>query len=435
MSKLITLNGVNEEDILNKLFSSELIVYEDIQGSNIWVNWNGKEFTIKPKSISNKPINLVDLAMQNYYNKAMDYFNSLDKRVKSLLNKNWWFCFEYFPDNQPANIKYDRIPLNNLVLTSINKKGKYFFDIDELSEYSRLLNCDMVPVIYKGYLTDTMKEAIKYFINTSENDLDYIFGEKSFAYFFYKMLNPNIDSSFLMDSSFQDNMEKLMIKTNDDEEMSFQLLNPLYGKMEESNNTEFVETYTLILVNFLNFCQTIDIDDIKIKGDKKEEAYIYFICEMFNIYMSEVKNDLLEFEFTIPQFFNHDKFKINKELISNKLTLEHIDESFKLEYIFKILLGSLNKRKKKPIGIFTDNTVKLFNNLVKKIDNKIETYLGKRHEKELNRQGLLNFGNFFNIKYDKDAEGKVYPDVYSKFSKEDGEDKKKKKKYGKIDKQ
>ena len=32
-----------------------------------------------------------------------------------------------------------------------------------------------------------------------------------------------------------------------------------------------------------------------------------------------------------------------------------------LEYIFKIILGSFNKKRKKPIGIFTENTVKLFN--------------------------------------------------------------------------
>jgi hypothetical protein len=40
---------------------------------------------------------MVDLAMQNYYNPAISYFESLDDRVKSLLNKKvvvlfWIFC-------------------------------------------------------------------------------------------------------------------------------------------------------------------------------------------------------------------------------------------------------------------------------------------------------------------------------------------------------
>jgi len=51
----------------------------------------------------------------------------------------------------------------------------------------------------------------------------------------------------------------------------------------------------------------------------------------------------------------------------------------------------------------------------------------KASEVELNKQGLLDFGDFFDIKYDTDGEGQVYPDVYSEFSKGSGESKKKKK--------
>ena len=207
MSKLITLNGLTDDQILNDLFADEIFVYEDVQGSKIWVNWNGKEFQIKPKSVTSQSINLIDLAMQNYYNPAINFFNSLDDRIKGLLNKKWWFCFEYFPDNQPANIEYNRVPKNQLVLTGIYKSNKYELNIDELAEYSRLLNVDLLPIIYQGKLTENMIEAIKYFINTSENDLEYIFGEKSFSYFFYKILNPKIDNSFLMDEDFTQSLK------------------------------------------------------------------------------------------------------------------------------------------------------------------------------------------------------------------------------------
>lgn len=431
MSKLITINGENEEELLEGVLSNEIIVYEDIQGSKIWVNWNGNDFTIRPKSISNDPINIVDLAMQNFYNPAINYFNSLSDRQKSLLNKKWFFCFEYFPDNQPANIEYDRVPKNNLVLTSINKSGKYEFNIDELDEYSRLLDTDVIPIIYQGKLSETMKEAIKYFINTSEDDLEFIFGEKSFSYFFYKILNPSTKNSFLMNSDFQKNIEKLIIRTKDGDH-SFELLNPLYKKMSIDNSTDFVEIYTLILVNFLNFCQSINIEDIKIKGNSKEECYIYIISKIYNIYLSQVKEDLLDFDFEVPEFFNKDKFKINTELLTNKLTKSYIEEDPKLEYIFKVILGSLNKKKKKAIGIFTENTVILFNKLIDTINNHIEKYLGKIHEIELTRSGLLDFSDYLDIKYDVDGSGMTYPDVYSDFGGESTEDKKKKGKGGKF---
>ena len=56
MSRLVTLNGINDEEVLNSLFSGEISVIEDIQGSKIWVNWNGKEFTIKTAS-NRRPFN------------------------------------------------------------------------------------------------------------------------------------------------------------------------------------------------------------------------------------------------------------------------------------------------------------------------------------------------------------------------------------------
>jgi len=418
MSKLITLNGIDNQELLNELFSDEIIVLEDIEGSKIWVNWNGEEFTIKPKSIHNDPINLIDLAMQNYYNPAMNYFNSLDIRVKGLLNKKWSFCFEFFPDQNPGNIQYSRVPKNNLVLTSINKGGnKYEFVIDEIDEYSRLFNVDMIPVVFQGTLSERMVEAIKYFVNTSEEDLEYIFGEKSFAFFFYKILNPNSQNSFLMEDEFQTNIEKLIIRSKN-KDISFELLNPLYKKISDVNTTDFTDIYTLILVNFLNFCQSVDITEIKLKGERKDDTYIYLMCKLFNIYISEVKQDLLDFDFIIPEFYDKEKFKVNTEMISNKLTREYIEESDKLEYIFKCIISSFSKKRKKPIGVFTDNTVILFNNFVDSINDCIDRYFNRLHEVELTRAGLVDFGEFFDLKgVDVDGDNQVYPDIYDEFEK------------------
>lgn len=429
MSKLVTLNDINDDNLLEDIFNNEITIIEDVQGSKIYVNWDGKNFTIKPKSISSDAINLVDLAIQNYYNPAINYFNNLDSRIKALLNRKWWFGFEYFPDNQPANIEYQKTPKNNLVLTSIFKNNKFDYTVDELDEYARLLDVDLMPIIFSGKLSEKMIEAIKYFLNTSEEDLDYVFGEKSFAFFFYKILSPQTTNSFLMEEDFQKNLEKIVIRVKG-KDHSFELLNPLYKKVSDTNSTEFVEVYSLILVNFLNFCQSINLDDIKLKGDRKDQVYIYLICKVFNIYLAEVKDDLINFDFVVPDFFDKDKFRINKELIANKLTREYLDESEKIEYIFKVILGSFSKKRKKPIGVFTDSTVNLFNNFVQSIQNRIDAFLNKKQETDLTRNGLLDFGDFFEIKYDVDGDGDVYPDIYNEFEKEPLNSKKKKGKHG-----
>ena len=432
MPKLMKLNDIKDESILNEIFNNELTIFEDIQGSKIYVNWNGEEWTIKPKNLSSDPINTIDLAIQNYYNHAINFFNSLDSRIKGLLNRKWWFCFELFPDNQPANIKYNRIPKNHLVLTSIYKVNKFDYTIEELDEYSRLFNVDVIPVIFKGKLNEKTIEAIKYFLNTSENDLEYVFGEKSFTYFFYKLLNPQTQNSFLMDNDFQNNIEKILIQI-DGKDVSFEILNPLYKRISDTNPTEFTEIYTLIIVNFLNFCQSVDLDQIKFKGNNREESYIYIICKLFNMYISEVKDDILNFDFIVPEFFDKNKFRVNVELIPNKLTKEYISEDKKLEYCFKCILGSFNKERKKPIGVFNESTIKIFNRFVQTLQRKIDNYFNKKSEVELTRNSLLDFGNFFDIQktIDVDSVGNVYPDIFREMEK--GSEEKKKTKGGKID--
>jgi hypothetical protein len=421
MSKLITLS--EDSNFLDKIFSNDVLIYEDVQASKIWINWDGDKFTFRPKSVTSEPLNLVDLAIQNYYNPAINFFNNLDKRVKGLMPKKWYFCFEFFPDEQPANIVYNRVPKNNLVLTSIWKGGKYDYDIDEISEFSRLFDVECLPVIFQGRLSDSMKEGIKYFLSTSESDLEYVFGEKSFSFFFYKILNPQSENSFLMDD-FQTNLQKIVIRIEGDEN-SFEILNPLYQRISNQNSTEFTDVYTLLLVNFLTFCQSINLSEIKIKGEKKDECYIYLISNLYNMYISDVKQDLMNFEFTIPEFFNKEKFKINKELIKNKLTKEIIDESEKLEYIFKVILGSMNKKKNKPIGVFTESTVDMFNRFVDHIDSIIDNHLGKIREIQISKSGLVDFGQFLDIKYDVDGSGDVYPEVWDDIQKVKDDKKKK----------
>lgn len=424
MGKILTLNGEENEKTLKEIFDNEIIVFEDIQASKIWVKWNGKEFIIKQKSLNSEPINLIDLAMQNYYNPAIDYFNTFDSRVKGLMPRSWSFGFEYFADATPANIEYNRMPKNGLVLTSINKNGKYQSSIDELTEYANLFNVDVVPVIFEGRLTSEMKEAIMYFLNTSEADLEYVFGEQSFSFFFYKILNPQSSNSFLMDGDFQNNIEKIVI-TIKDKDLSFEILNPLYKRISSENSTEFTDVYSLIILNFLTFCQTVNLEDIKLKGERRDEAYIYLICKLFNIYISDVKEDIENFEFVVPEFYTKDKFKINRELIKNKLTIETISESDKLEYVFKSILSSFNKKRKKPIGVFTENTVILFNNFLDKINMHIDNYLGKMREIQISQSGLVSFEDWFEIKYDTDSTGEVYPDIYDELQKSDDGKKKK----------
>lgn len=417
---LVVINDISNEILLDDILHQELVVFEDVRGTDIIARWDGEMFIIKP-DLSSEPINMDDESNDNFYGKCFSYLMNLDNRVKSLLNKKWWFCFRYFP--QESN-NYNRKPKHNLIMSGLIKSGRQDYNVEEIEEYARLFDVECLPIIFKGKLSDRMIEAIKYFLNTSEEDLEYVFGEKSFAFFFYKLLNPQLSHSFLMDNEFNENIEKIILRS-EDMELNFAILNPLYNKLRTSNSTEYAEIYSLILINFINFCQSVNLNDIKLKGEKREDIYAYLICRLFNLYISEVGKDLENFDFVIPEFFNKDKFRINREIILNKITQEHLLNP-KFEYIFKCIFFSLKYKMKEPIGVISGNLLNIVNNYIDMIGSRIETHLNKKSELELGKKGLVSFGDFFDIKYDKDAEDKVYPDIYDEI-KRGGEEKKKKK--------
>jgi len=427
MTKIIKLND-QPDNLLELIGNKELMIYEDIQGAQVFARWNGNKFEIKPKSLNNEPLNFVDLAIQKFYGFIFSYLHTLPEYVTNLLSQSWWFCFEYFPDLQPAHIEYKKMPKNKLILTCIVKGTKYKYNYSEIIEYAKLFDVDPLPIIFRGKLNEKQLEIINLFLHTSEKDLEYVFGEDNFAYFFYKILNPKMENSFLMDE-FNNNMEKIIIRISGNDEHSFEIFNPLYQKMNLDNKTEYLETYSLILLNFLEFLQIIDTDKLKLKEITKDELYIELISTIFNDYIDNIKKEINNWNLSIPNFFTEDKFRINTFLLKNEKTIELIKSNPKIEYLFKLILGSFNKKKKKPIGIFNNNTVDFFNKEVDKLSDYLDDVLKINREYLLRNNDLLNFKDYFKVSYNTDSQNMIYPDVDSLMNDipEGGEKKKDKK--------
>ena len=424
MTQIIKLNN-QPDNLIELLKDKELLIYEDIQGAQVFARWTGQKFEIKPKSLNNDPLNFVDLAIQKFYGFIFSYLHSLPDYVTNLLSPNWWFCFEYFPDLQPAHIEYKKLPKNNLILSCIVKGTRYKYNHSEIVEYAKLFDVDALPVIFKGKLNEKQLEIINLFLHTSESDLEYVFGENNFAYFFYKILNPQLENSFLM-NEFNNNLEKIIIKIDGNDEHTFEILNPSYEKMELSNKTEYLETYSLILLNFLEFLQLVNFEKLKLKEITKDELYIELISAIFNEYIENIKKEIKDWNLSIPEFFTEDKFKINTFLLKNRETIDLIKSDPKIEYLFKLILSSFNKKKKKPIGIFNNKTVELFNSEVDKISSFLDEILKINREYLLRNNDLLNFKDYFNINYNTDADEQIYPDVDELMDEIPGGEKKKK---------
>lgn len=418
MSKLIELTELNSTNFIDMLRDTDIIMYENIQACKIFVKYDGEKFIIKNQSINNNPISKIDLALQKYYSKAFDYLESLDDRAKKLLNPNWYYVFQYFPDKHS---NYDKIPKNNLILSFIVKNETHIFNVEEIIEYSKLFDVDAQPILFYGKLNDKQIELISYFLHTKPKDLEYIFGNDNlnFASFFYKILNPQMNNSFLMNNGNYQDLEKIIIRLDNKDELCLAILNPLYVKNTDKEGNH-VDTYTIIINDFLEFLQSIDIERRFIKGNDFDDIYLDIMADLFNLYMSQREERIVNFDFIIPPFFYDEKFKMNLSLINNTKTKYYIMKDEKLEYVFKMLLSAFRFKKKKAIGVFTDNTLKIFNHYVDKIKSTIDRALRIENEEDLIGTGLLDFGQFFKVKYDKgDGDNKVYlnksePKPYSK---------------------
>lgn len=399
MKNLLTLNDIKKiDDLISLLNDKHIIVYEDIQGSKIQVNWDGEKITIKPKSLNNDPISDIDLATQIYYQKAFDIFNNLSQDILDVMRTDQWFCFEYFPDEQPANIKYDRLPKNNLILIGIIKDvkdKKQTNKLEELKDQSDVFDTDVIPVIFTGKLTNEQLESIKSFIKTSYKDLEFIFSETNFSKFFYNLLSPNLNNSFLMDT-FQSNLEKIIISI-EDKQMTFQLLNPLYKKLNSGSSSEHVEIYSLILINFMEWLQLMDLDLVQLNSKSLEMGYIELMSELFNRYIEDVGDDINAIVFDIPDFFKSEKFKVNVNKLKNEITIGWIEDNPKFEYVFKILTSTFYKKRYKKVGLFTKQTLEIFNTIVDTLVSKVENSLNVANTAYLKKKGFLVFDDFLKM--------------------------------------
>ena len=424
---LIRNTQIEPELFIDLISNDDITIYEDVQGSKIWVNYVNGNWNIRPKSVNQTPINLVDLAMQKYYKYAWAYLLSLPDAVTDLLRPSMYFCFEYFPDEQPAHIKYERIPKNHLILTCICKYGKDFsYDIKELQTFADLFDVETLPMIYKGKLSDKQLNALTTFLTTSEKDINILFKTANFTQFFYNLLNPAAGNSYLKSDGFQSNLEKFIIRFNKSNiEYTLEVLNPLYQKMQLKTDSEYSDVYSLLLFNFMQWLLSVDIDELKTEGKSRETIYINLMCDLFNQYVEKYGKNIIDMMFVVPSFFNNDKFRINQSLIKNKTTIDNINKHTKLEYMFKIILSSFQRFHKKEIGIINDIALVHLNTLIRKVTVKIEEIYNYNYRLNKYSHQISNLDDYENIKYEEDDKGYVYPEIDSLF-KDNTDDNKKK---------
>ena len=373
------------QQLIEDLFKDYLVVSEKLSGSSFSFKKNGEGITFY-KGGNQKPINLIDRTIMVYYEKPINFIKSVTSKNLSSIPENWKFCFQYFVNTNPGIITYDRLPKNNLVLTHIKvmtpagKVTKVIEDPRVIRDWANALGVTPLLPLFKGYLTEDQKKKIKEFLETPKEDHAEIFSTNSFAEYLLRILNPNIQSTTLQ-NDLKKPIESIVFKfykSGTKQVIAAKLIDPYtINLMKEKEPIDMrkapADINEIILLDLLAFIEERGIKKHEILGDAEDTRYIELVSNIFNDYVTKRGKDIAMIDIEKADFAKGKEFDLNVELIPSQRTKDILNSNPKLKDLFKIILGSLKKKRKNTGNIMTPSVIEDFNKMVDKVTDVIQT--------------------------------------------------------------
>jgi hypothetical protein len=404
MAGIKHLNEIYEKkgkEFMEKLFSSELTVTENLDGSTFSFekDFIGNNISFYKKDQDN-PITRVDRILMTYYEKPINYIISLPEETKNEIPAGWRFGMTYFPKNKSVSIEYDRIPKNHLVLTHIIIKNEFgenvksVQDKKELEDWAEKLGVDPPPVIFQGRLNDDQKLLVMDFSSTPLTDLRDKFQTESFSKFLIGVLNPSLKSTTL-GKDLYGQIDSLIFRFkggNGEEDYLAKAVDPIFYEMsgfKKSAKSSYFpsDVYTLTLIDIMNFILENVVENFVSVGEEPEDRYISFVFDVFKKFIADSNEKYIGADFEKPDYLQSEEFSINKDLIDDQSVIDLLEEE-SYESILQMILNSFRKYKKNPYGFFTEGLIEQFNHLVDEIASHINR---KKKEKIQEAVGIPSF--------------------------------------------
>ena len=431
MKELTNIYKEAGQQFVDDLFKDYLLVTEKLSGSSFSFERRGDEL-IFFKGSNKQPINLVDRTLMMYYEPAIQYIlTKTEDHIKDL-PEYWRFCFQYFINNQPGAIKYDNLPTNKLLLTHIqvrNSKGKIAKVIEDprvLRDWGSAFEVTPLIPIFSGYLKEAQKRKIREFLSTPKEDHLEVFGTSSFAKYLIDCLNPTITQTTLQNDLDKpiDSIIFKFFKQGTNQVFAAKMIDPYTeALMKEKEPIDLrrapADINEILLLDILAFIEERGLRAGELLTSVPSERYLELMSNLFNDYIAKRGVDLQKIDIEKAEFAKGPEFNLNLDLIKNSRTKEILQKSPKLQNLYKIMLGSLRKKRNpNRIGaVMTASVIEDFNKLVNKIsdainketDGKFKTfgdYLNNKVTEEINHKDLeeliveekvLNYNKFINI--------------------------------------
>lgn len=378
LQHLFDIYSKQGKEFIEDLFSKSLIVSEKPDGSSFSIQQRedgGMDFF---KRDDRQPISKLDRTIMSLYEPPIEF---IEKKVQNKkLPNNLRFGFEYFQNTKPVSISYDRLPKNGLVLThmkELNDKGKVTKFIDDpktLKKWSKYFDVEEPFIIFDGKLNQTQKEELDEFLKTPFGDLVSKFKTSSFTKFIISILNPKLKKTALNNTT-EKPIEGLVFKFNDGEYLA-KVVDPLFTQMARekalarADQKESNDEFGLVLYTFINWFEENNVvTDFIADGSNEDEKYLDLMTRISKRFIVENEIFLKGVNIKKSEYAKAPEFALNTKMIKSSEVVDFIKKNREYEEIFKILLSSFRKEKKRKTARINDNLKKQINSTVKQIKN------------------------------------------------------------------
>lgn len=384
-------------DFVNQLFNQYVTVNEKMDGSafSFERDKDTGKFRFFRRDQRN-PITLVDRTLMKYYERPIQYIESLPPHVVERIPRKWRFGLEYFANNKPVEIFYDRVPKNNLILSYVHElddSGKIIRTLqnkEKLDSWADLLGVERSPIIFQGKLTEDQKTELLDFMSTPFKKLVEKFSTQSFVRYIISILNPALEKSALNDDLDKD-VEGIVFRFGDPgkegDTVLAKMVDPIFTEIAKQKSSDKREKKPsdflgITILDVLNFILQHGIKSFEVDGDSEDERYVSFISDVFAKFLEENEEKYKGADFEEPDYLKKEEFRLNKSLIKDRRVLKFVESDESFESLFKLILNSFRKLKTKASGVLSQGVVDQLNLLIKEIKDYIEKPKGKVNEQE-----------------------------------------------------
>jgi len=361
MAEIQTLHEVFKKEglqFIHKLFSESIVISEKLNATRFCfsIDDDNEIHFFKKDGL----ITLIDRTMSRIYEDPINYIKSLSVDVIKQLPKNFKFGFRYFHISNPINITYDKIPKNGLILTDIqNNKGKLVDDTNILNPIADLLVVSKPPIIWQGKLDEVQKTKLLEYIRTSDELLTAKFLTTSFTKYIISILNPYLKTTTL-NNDIEQPIDSIIFKFIGSNEVVYaKAVDPIITNLIKTNEAEREpqDMYSIILSDIVEWLKLHELNGYILHELNQDSRYLELINRLYNKYITTNGFRYNGVDLDNAAYRNSPSYDVNDVLISNPKTIENINSSDINKKIYKIFVSSIQKPRKKPVGMMTQMLV------------------------------------------------------------------------------